>query len=106
MNKRLLLRLLCGLILVVSFCSILSNDVWADCGGAPTSLINCNDDQNGIGHILKIVMDVFFVGVGVLATIGITIFGVQYMNSRDNEEKMRKAKRRIVEIVIGVIAYV
>ena len=106
MNKRLLLRLLCGLILVVSFCSILSNDVWADCGGAPTSLINCNDDQNGIGHILKIVMDVFFVGVGVLATLGITIFGVQYMNSRDNEEKMRKAKRRIVEIVIGVIAYV
>jgi type IV secretory pathway VirB2 component (pilin) len=44
--------------------------------------------------------------VGVLAVIGIVIVGIQYMTAGGNEEQTRKAKRRLFEIVIGIVAYI
>ena len=66
------------------------------------------DDQDGEGIkcILKITVDILTVGVGVLGVLGIVIAGIQYLTSAGNEEQMRKAKRRIFEIVIGLAAYV
>ena len=46
------------------------------------------------------------VGVGILGVIGITIVGIQYLTAGGNEEKTRKAKRRMFEIVIGLVVYV
>ena len=68
---------------------------------------SCDDGQgSGITHILKLVVDILTVGVGVLGVLGIVITGIQYLTSGGNEEQMRKAKRRLFEIVIGLIAYV
>ena len=46
------------------------------------------------------------VGIGILGVVGITIVGIQYLTAGGNEEKTRKAKRRLYEIVIGLVAYV
>ena len=45
------------------------------------------------------------IGVGILGVVGITIVGIQYLTAGGNEEKTRTAKRRILDIVIGLAAY-
>ena len=47
-----------------------------------------------------------FVGIGILGVIGITIVGIQYLTAGGSEEKTRKAKRRMLEIIIGLVTYV
>ena len=78
-------------------------------GEAPADALNCScDDGNGssITHILELVVNILTIGVGILGVIGITIVGVQYLTAGGNEEKTRKAKRRMFEIIIGLVAYV
>ena len=66
------------------------------------------DDGSGssIIDILKLVVDILTVGIGVLGVIGITVVGIQYLTAGGSEEKTRKAKRRMFEIIIGLVAYV
>ena len=68
---------------------------------------NFEDDGNGCGvyTILNLVIDILSMGVAILGVIGVTIAGIQYMSAKDSEEKTKKAKRRIFEIVIGLVAY-
>ena len=63
-------------------------------------------DGGGIICILEFVIDIMTIGVGILATIGIGVAGIQYLTAGGSEEQTRKAKRRIFEIVIGLAAYV
>ena len=75
----------------------------------PNGPYNCScDDGNGQAtvDILNLVVDIFSVVVGILAVIGITIVGIQYLTAGGSEEKTRKAKRRMLEIVIGIVLYV
>lgn len=67
-----------------------------------------SDGENGEGIIciLELVIDIMTIGIGVLATIGLGISGIQYLTAGGSEEQTRKAKRRIFEIVIGLAAYV
>lgn len=60
----------------------------------------------GVWHIINLVVDIMSVGVGILAVAGIGISGIQYLTAGGNEEKTRKAKRRIFEIVLGLAVYV
>lgn len=62
-------------------------------------------DGSGIKNLLKYAVNVLTIGVGILAAIGIAVSGVQYLTAGGNEEQTRKAKRRLFEIVIGVVAY-
>ena len=75
----------------------------------PNGAYNCSCD-NGSGSsivdTLQFVINIFSVIIGVLAAIGIAITGVQYLTAGGSEDKTRKAKRRLFEIVIGIIAYV
>jgi cytochrome bd-type quinol oxidase subunit 2 len=88
----------------------------ADCpeGCIPTAILGdgngcfCEDDNRGSGviSILNMVVNIFTVAIGILAAVGIAITGTQYLTAGPNEEKTRKAKRRLIEIIIGVAAYV
>ena len=77
-----------------------------------TILTNCwnkaetADDGSGIKCILTMVVDVLTVGIGVLGVLGITIVGIQYLTAGGSEEQTRKAKRRLFEIIIGLVGYV
>lgn len=72
-------------------------------------LTTCNTD-NGNGEsvlcLLNLVVDIMTIGIGILGVVGITIVGIQYLTAGGSEEKTRKAKRRMFEIVIGLVAYV
>ena len=68
---------------------------------------NFEDDGSGCGvyTILNLVIDILSMGVAILGVIGVTVAGIQYVSAKDSEEKTRKAKRRIFEIIIGLVAY-
>ena len=66
------------------------------------------DDGEGCGvyTVLDLIMTILTIGIGIAATIGITVSGITYLTAGSNLAKTTKAKRRIYEIVIGLIAYV
>ncbi len=68
---------------------------------------DCSGGNSGgaVKNLFIFVADILSIGVGVLGVIGISIVGIQYLTAGGNEEKTRKAKRRMFEIVIGVFAY-
>ena len=68
---------------------------------------NCSCDTNGdsIFGILKLVVNIMTIGIGILGIIGITVVGVQYLTAGGNEEQTRKAKRRMFEIILGLVIY-
>ena len=89
--------------------AVASTPVFANsCGGANTAIIDCpdSDDGGGIYRVLNLIIDILSVGVGVLGVIGISISGIQYLTAGGNEEKTRKAKRRLFEIIIGIAVFV
>ena len=66
------------------------------------------DDCRG-GAIMKIIVEVFQIfsmGIIVLATIGIIICGIKIITARDSAEQIAKAKKRILEIVVGIALYI
>lgn len=69
-------------------------------------LTDCSKAEDGVVCILNLVVDIMSIGIGVLGVIGITVVGIQYLTAGGNEEKTRKAKQRMFEIVVGLVAYV
>ena len=71
----------------------------------------CNKDnpesleEDGIIKMVKFVISVMTGAVVVAGTIGIVICGVLWMTARDNPTQISTAKRRLLEIVIGMIAW-
>ena len=65
------------------------------------------DDNKGCGvfMILNYIIDILTFGIAVAATIGVVLSGITYLTAKDNEQQTTKAKRRIYEIVIGLVAY-
>lgn len=69
------------------------------------SACDCGHGESVVA-ILTLVLDILTGLIGIVAVIGITIVGIQYLTAGGSEEKTRKAKRRLFEIVLGVAAYV
>ncbi|MBR2803081.1 TrbC/VirB2 family protein [Candidatus Saccharibacteria bacterium] len=94
--------------ILIAFCSLVAptiatSPVFADYDGA---IIDAPDGEEGIKHVLNLAVDILSVVIGIVAVIGIVIVGIQYLTAGGNEEQTRKAKRRLFEIVIGIVAYV
>ena len=68
---------------------------------------NYTDDGEGCGvyMILNMIIDILSIGIAITGVIGVTLVGIQYMTAKDSEEKTRKAKNRMLEIVIGLVTY-
>lgn len=69
-------------------------------------LTDCSKAKDGTICILNLVVDIMSIGIGILGVIGITVVGIQYLTAGGNEEKTRKAKQRMFEIVVGLVSYV
>lgn len=59
----------------------------------------------GINGILKLVLNILVYGLGAAAVLGVIIAGIQYMTARDDVAQVAKAKKRLIEIVIGLVAW-
>ena len=74
-------------------------------------LTGCVDEETdsnpggGIICVVRLVVNILSVLIGIAGVIGIVVVGVQYLTAGGNEEQTRKAKRRLLEIVIGVAVY-
>lgn len=113
-------------IIMVAFISLcfISTPVFASCpeGTTPVSLIGDNqnivtgssgekclkNDKDGSNalDVLSLTIDIMTIGISIVAVIGITVAGIQYLTASGNENKVQTAKRRISEIVIGLAIYV
>ena len=106
-HGRMVRLALCVLIGVVVLGCYLGPSAFAEntCGGASTSVVSCDENEGGIWHIVNLIIDIFSIGVGILAVVGIMVAGVQYLTSRENQEQARKARTRLSQIVIGIVLY-
>ena len=106
-------KIITAIISLILGFSLVTVPVYAECpeGCVETAILgenhcSCDDGKGGgIIHILELVVDIMTVGIGVLGVIGIVIAGTQYLTAGDKEDQVKKAKRRIFEIVIGLAAY-
>ncbi len=73
----------------------------SSCNGIDTMLVDCGED-GGISTIIKMVLNFLLGGVVTVATIGLIAVGVRYLAARDNEQQVAQAKRRALQIIIGL----
>lgn len=85
---------------------------FADCGGAKTSIINCdqkagakNAEDTGVWGLLLLVLNIMTAGVGILAVGGIVYGAILYTTSSQNADQTKQAKDIIRNVIIGIIAY-
>lgn len=61
--------------------------------------------DNGIEGLLLLVVKILLYGLGAAAVIGVVVAGIMYLTARDSEAQVAKAKTRLVEVVIGLVAW-
>ena len=59
----------------------------------------------GTFEVANLIIEIMTYGIGVLGAIGITVVGIMYLTAKGNEAQTAKAKKRMREIVIGLVAY-
>ena len=62
-------------------------------------------DGQGIYTILRLIVTILTYGLGVAATIGVVIAGVMYLTAKDSPDKVAAAKKRLIEVVLGLVAW-
>lgn len=58
-----------------------------------------------VEDILKLILNIVVYGLGVAAVFGVVIAGVMYLTARDNEARATAARKRLIEIAIGLVAW-
>lgn len=61
--------------------------------------------SKSIDELLQLIVDIMTIGIPLLGIIGIAVVGIQYLTAGADETKTKKAKRRLLEIIIGLILY-
>lgn len=99
-------------VLVLCSCASLFFTIPVDAacpkGQVETNFFGCvKDDKDGCGvwMTINLILTVLTFGVGIAATVGIVITAILYITSRDDSGQLAKAKRRILEIVVGLAIY-
>ena len=64
------------------------------------------DGNNDIMDVVKFVVGMLAGGVTFIGIVGIVICGVMYLTARDNEAQVAKAKKRLIDVIIGVVIWV
>ena len=59
----------------------------------------------GTQEILQLILNIMTAGIGIAATIGLVIAGIQWMTARDKEDQVTRSKARIFNIVIGMAVW-
>ena len=64
----------------------------------------CNG--GGINFVLMYAVEAMIIGIGILAVIGLMVFGIQYLTAGSNSGQTAKAKGRLINMIIGLVTYV
>lgn len=87
--------------------------VMAACGKAETSIINCSDvdekssdpQDSAVWKLLIQALHIMTAGVGILAVGGIVYGSILYAGAADKVEQTKKAIGIILNVVLGLVAY-
>lgn len=63
-------------------------------------------DVDNIDKLLGLVVKILSYGLGAAAVIGVVVAGIMYLTARDNESQVAAAKQRLLNTVIGLVAWV
>ena len=55
--------------------------------------------------VFSIIVDILTISAGVLGIVSISVVGVQYLMAGRNESKVKRAKQRMLEIIVGLTAF-
>jgi D-alanyl-D-alanine dipeptidase len=77
----------------------------ASCAGVDTAVLGCGDNDNGIWAILLTAVNILTAGVITLGVIGVTVSAIEYAKAGADSSKVATSKRRISEIVIGLVIW-
>ena len=66
---------------------------------------NILSDDMDIEKLLKLVANIMLYGLGAAAVIGVIVAGIMYLTAKDNEQQVAKAKKRLLDVVIGLVAW-
>ena len=61
---------------------------------------------SGIKSVMNLFLNIITGGLFLAATIGIIMCGARIITARDDPAQVAKARKRIIEIVVGIIAWV
>ncbi len=99
-----------GVILLAIFVAATSfllapTNVFADNDTCETAILPQEwcDSSDPIMSIISFVARLLFGGMTVIAVIGVIICGIMYMTARDNEQQVAKAKKRLADVVVGLV---
>ena len=67
-----------------------------------TSILDPNLNIKGI---LQLALKILMYGLGAAAVLGVIIAGIIYMTARDNPQQVAVAKKRLIDIVIGLVVW-
>ncbi len=89
---------------------VVSEPVMAACAGdeVDTNLFGCvpvDEQGSGIKRLLSLIVTVLLYGIGAAAVVGVVWAGILYLTARDNEAQAAKAKTRLIEVAIGLVAW-
>ena len=65
-----------------------------------------SDGEQTIRNIISFIISAMTIGVTTLGTIGLIYSGYLIMTARDDASQVAKGKKRIVEIIIGIVIWV
>lgn len=88
--------------------------------GVETSIISCKDssgrptvnnsskdiEKNGVWALLILALNILTAGVGIVAVGGIVYGSILYASAGDRSDQVKKAINVIMNVVIGIVAYV
>ena len=109
--KQKLLQFGFAALLVLGLSSVFISPAYANCGGVPTSIVNCSQsggatiDQSGVWGVLLLAINILTGLVAVAAVGGIVYGAVLYTSAGGSQEQVKKAMGIITNVVIGVITY-
>ena len=78
---------------------------WLKLVAVETSILPNFSGPDGIKQLLILIVKILFYGLGAAAVVGVVVAGIMYLTARDNEAQVTKAKTRLLEIVIGLVAW-
>ena len=104
MRKR---SIILPLVLSAIVALLLSSPTYANCGDVETALIDCPSASGATPRYLAIdIINILSIGIGIVGVIGISLFGIQMMTSRDDPSRVANARKRFFQILIGLVVYV
>lgn len=62
------------------------------------------ETENGMMFVIRMVLNIMLAGVGIIGTISIIWCGVLVLTARDNEAQVAAARKRFIDVVIGIAA--